>query len=408
MDRVQGEGPVSRKAGRGAFSPGLSLLIAAAVVLISGAGCLWGRAAKGPPPLPPGEEEEYYTRIDEEEPPPGSYSTEPTETAQAPASSGATGGPESTEMEAAGAPAGVESAVPEPPRGEAGTVSAPMVAPPEASAEEAPPGVSGGEQAQEVSRIPGESPPTALPRRAPPAGGKHLTHIPTEVPAWAMGKEVLVYRVEFLGMTMGYARFTFKGKVSMRGREAYHLNVRAWTSDFLSVIYPINDTIDYYLDVKTLAPLQQEFAHPEKAKDDVAIYDQENGKIVYRYKNTGEIRKQVDVPPDTYDPVSVAYYFRTRDLGAEDRPRSVYGGRKVWEISSKLLGKERIEVSGKPVDTVVIQPVIKREGQLTDKGDLRMWLTNDARHVPVRIYAKFKKIKIWTLNAELMPPREGG
>jgi hypothetical protein len=35
-------------------------------------------------------------------------------------------------------------------------------------------------------------------------------------------------------------------------------------------------------------------------------------------------------------------------------------------------------------------------------------MTNDVRHVPVRIYAKFRKIKDWTLVAELMPPREGG
>jgi hypothetical protein len=242
----------------------------------------------------------------------------------------------------------------------------------------------------------------------PPAIVKGTPAVPTDEPAWAAGKEELVYRVEFLGLTMGYARFTFKGKVSLRGRETYHLNVRAWTSDFLSVIYPINDNIDYYLDVKTLAPLRQEFTRIGKGRDDVAIYDQENGKIVYRYKNTGEIRKEVDVTPDVHDPVSAAYYFRARDLGAEERPRHVYAGRKLWQISTKLVGQERIDTSRGPVGTVVIRPVIRREGQVENKGDLRMWMTNDVRHVPVRIYAKFRKIKDWTLVAELVPPREGG
>lgn len=397
---------MSRRAGCGAFSPGFSLLIAAAVVLVSGGGCLWGKAAKGPPSSPPGEEEEYYTRI-EEETAPGSRALGPPEPATQPASPGEAGRPEPAE-EATGPLAEGKSATPESAGGDVGTVPAPMIATREVSAGGAPPGDSVEESAQEGTGSPGESPRKALPKRAPPPGGNAITRVPAEVPAWAAGKEVLVYRIEFLGMTMGYARFTFRGKVSMLGREAYHVNVRAWTSDVLSVIYPINDTIDYYLDVMTLAPLRQEYARPAKGKDDVAIYDQENGKIVYRYKHTGEIRKQVDVPPDTYDPVSVAYYFRTRDLGAEESPRHVYGGRKLWEISSRLLGKERIEVSGKPVDTVVIQPVLKLEGRLSDRGDLRMWLTNDARHVPVRIYAKFKKIRMWTLYAELMPPREGG
>jgi hypothetical protein len=377
-------------------------------LLISGAGCLWGRAAKGPTPSSPGEEEKYYSRIEDEEPAPGSLTAEPPDTAPAPASPGAGGEPDSADNEAAVASSEGEPSAPALPRDDAGTVSPPTGTPPEVAAGEAPSGEPGGEQAQDGAGLPGERALAPEPRSAPPAGGKPFTHVPSEAPAWAVGKEVLVYRVEFLGMTMGYARFTFKGKVSMRGREAYHLNVRAWTSDFLSVIYPIDDTIDYYLDVKTLAPLRQEFTRPAKGKDDVMIYDQENGKIVYRYKATGEIRKQVDVPPVTYDPVSAAYYFRARDLGAEERPRHVYGGRKLYEISTRLLGQEKIELSGRRVDTVVIQPVIKRDGHLDDKGDLRMWMTADARRVPVRIYAKFKKIRTWTLYAELMPPREGG
>jgi translation initiation factor IF-1 len=227
-------------------------------------------------------------------------------------------------------------------------------------------------------------------------------------PAWAVGKEELVYRVEFLGMTMGYARFTFKGKVAYNGKEVYHLNVRAWTSNFLSVIYPINDTIDYYLDVKTLAPLRQEYTSEVKRKDDIAFYDQEKGKIVYRYKRNGEIRKRVDVPPEVHDPVSAAFYFRTRDLGASDRPRQVYAGRKLWQISTRTLGLERIDTPGGQVDTVVIQPIITRDGNPENKGDMKMWMTNDARHVPVKIYAKFRKIRMWTLTADLVPPQEGG
>ena len=383
MDTIQGEGALSRRTSRGAPSPGFSLLIVLAILLISGAGCLGGRAAKGTLPIPPGEEEEVTTRI--EDPPEiesalGSPTTEPSETAQAPAPPVADIEPESTEMEAAPAPV---------------TVPPPTSAPPEVSAPEAPSAEPAGKRAP-------------APPRVPPAPDKAFTQPPTEVPAWAMGTEVLVYRIEFLGMAMGYARFTYKGKVSIHGRDAYHLNVRAWTTDFLSVIYPVNDTIDYYLDARTLAPLRQEYARSVREKDDVATYDQAKGKIVYRYKRTGEIRKQVDVLPETYDPVSAAYYFRARDLEAENRPRHVYGGRKLYEISAKIIGREKIEISGKPVDTVIIRPVITRDGKPDNKGDLRMWMTNDARHVPVRFYAKFKKIGEWTLHAELVPPREGG
>ena len=255
-----------------------------------------------------------------------------------------------------------------------------------------------------VSTPPAKRPKPAL---APePAAPPRREEVP--VPGWARGKEVLVYRVDFIGITMGYARFRYQGRVSIGGRTAYHLNVRAWTSGALSYIYPINDTIDYYLDTETLAPIRQEFTGRENKKDDVAIYDQDTGKIVYRYRHSGEIRKQVDTVPGIYDPVSAAYYFRWRDVGGEERARNVYAGRKVFQISARLLGTERLRTERGEVDTLVIQPVIRRDGKLENKGDMKMWISADERHVPVRLYAKFRKITDWTLVGVLMTGQGGG
>ncbi|GAB4229933.1 MAG: hypothetical protein OHK0028_04140 [Deltaproteobacteria bacterium] len=227
------------------------------------------------------------------------------------------------------------------------------------------------------------------------------------LPGWARRPEELVYRVDFIGITMGYARFRYEGKVSIGGKTAYHLNVRAWTSGALSYIYPINETIDYYLDEETLAPIRQEFTQRERDKDDVATYDQESGTITYRYRQTGKIRKRVVTVPSIYDPVSVAYYFRWRDLGSDDRPRNVYAGRKVWQISARLLGNERIRTARGEIDAIAVRPVIRKDGKVQDKGDLKIWFSGDERRVPVRLFAKFRKIKDWTLVGELMAPGAG-
>ncbi len=242
--------------------------------------------------------------------------------------------------------------------------------------------------------------PTTPPKETPDAS----------IPEWAKNPEELVYRVDFIGITMGYARFRYQGKVLIGGKPAYHLNVRAWTSGVLSFIYPINETIDYYLDTKSLAPIRQEFTQREREKDDVAFYNQETGRITYRYRESGKIRKEVDTIPSVYDPVSVAYYFRWKDLGVENRPRNMYGGRKVYQISSRILGNERIRTVHGEVDTIAVLPVIRRDGKPDNKGDLKVWFSNDARRVPVRLYAKFHKIKDWTLIGELVPPasKEGG
>jgi len=241
----------------------------------------------------------------------------------------------------------------------------------------------------------------AEPRPVPAAATKETRA--ASLPGWAKSPEELVYRVDFIGITMGYARFRYQGKVSIEGKPTYHLSVRAWTSGVLSYIFPINETIDYYLDPESLAPIRQEFTQQGKGKDDVALYDQETGRITYRYRQSGKIRKQVDTIPSVYDPVSVAYYFRWRDLGIENRPRNVYAGRKLYQISSRVLGKERIRTEHGEVDTIAVLPLIRRNGKPDNKGDLKVWFSSDERRVPVRLYAKFRKIKDWTLVGELMP-----
>lgn len=253
---------------------------------------------------------------------------------------------------------------------------------------------------------PGKTQAARKVEKAPPGTTGRYMDSP-EGPSWAREKEELVYRVEFLGLTMGYARFSLHGKMLLEGKEVYHLSVRAWTSDLLSVIYPMNDTIEYYLDAETLAPVRQEFTKSRK-EDDIAYFDQDAGTIVYRFKETGKVRKRVEALPRVYDPVSVAYYFRSRPLTEEEPSRNMYAGRKLWEVSAKPVGYERIRTDRGEFDTVLIRPVLRRNGNLEDKGDLRIWMTRDERHLPVRVYAKFKKIRTWTLVGELLPDRQGG
>ena len=296
----------------------------------------------------------------------------------------AAGGPEAGDNAAAGGPEASVPAESPPPEAKAG----PGVSPPHDDARSgSPPSAHKPKPAADTLPVPTESPRIA--HDAPP-------------PAWAKSHEELVYRVDFIGITMGYARFRYDGKVSIAGKTMYHLNVRAWTSGVLSFVYPINDTIDYYLDAETLAPIRLEFTRPEREKDDVALYDQETGKITYRYRHSGKIRKEVTTIPSVYDPVSLAYYFRWRDLGVENRPRNMYGGRKVYQISSRILGNERIRTERGEVDTIAVLPVIRRDGKPENKGDMKIWFSSDERRVPVRLYAKFRKIKDWTLVGELM------
>ena len=379
----------ARQIVNGRVGRGISTLLLLALLPVQ-AGCYReGREGTPPPPLP-GEvagDNTAPAAVTEWLPPAVTTDGAGEATAALPTGdNAAAGGPEAGDNTAVGGTEAVAPAETPPPEAKA----EPGVSPPHDGARSgSPPSAHKPKPAAETPPVPAESP--KIPHDAPP-------------PAWAKSPEELVYRVDFIGITMGYARFRYDGKVSIEGKTAYHLNVRAWTSGVLSFIYPINDTIDYYLDAETLAPIRQEFTRPEREKDDVALYDQETGKITYRYRQSGKIRKEVATIPPVYDPVSIAYYFRWRDLGAENRPRNLYGGRKLYQVSSRILGNERIQTERGEVDTIAVLPVIRRDGKPDNKGDLKIWFSNDERRVPVRLYAKFRKIKEWTLVGELMPP----
>ena len=383
----------------GRVGKGISALLLLALLLIA-AGCHWGERAGTPPPPGPEELAAAVATGGAGE----SVGTSPPDSTAIDIHSadghgwpGAEEGRDASRVSGSSAPAA--STLPEakegsdaspPPDNAARSVSSPSAF--------TPPGTAS----------PADATPSA--RRPNPAAAPHpdTTPAPKDTlgaspPEWAKSPEELVYRIDFIGITMGYARFRYQGKVSIDGKPAYHLNVRAWTSGVLSYIFPINETIDYYLDTESIAPIRQEYTKREREKDDVVLYNQETGRITYRYRQSGAIRKQVDTIPSVYDPVSVAYYFRWRDLGVENRPRNVYGGRKVYQISSRVLGHERIRTEHGEVDTIAVLPLIRRDGKPDDKGDLKIWFSSDERRVPVRLYAKFHKIKDWTLVGELMP-----
>jgi len=376
----------------GRVGKGISALLLLALLPV-GAGCHWGGLGGTPPPGPEERVGDNTAPVAVAEWLPPAVATDGAGEAAgvSAADNAAIGVPEAVAPDASPLPeAKAESGVSAPPDAGERSASSP-------SAETAPGGTS-----------PADATPSA--RRPKPAAAPHPvpTSAPKETrgaspPGWAKSPEELVYRVDFIGITMGYARFRYRGKVLIAGKPAYHLNVRAWTSGVLSYIFPINETIDYYLDAESLAPIRQEFSKRESEKDDVALYNQETGRITYRYRSSGKIRKQVDTVPSVYDPVSVAYYFRWRDLGVENRPRNVYAGRKLYQISARVLGNERIRTEHGEVDTIAVLPLIRRDGKPDDKGDLKIWFSSDERRVPVRLYAKFRKIKDWTLVGELMP-----
>ncbi|MDQ7010519.1 MAG: DUF3108 domain-containing protein [Mariprofundaceae bacterium] len=69
----------------------------------------------------------------------------------------------------------------------------------------------------------------------------------------------------------------------------------------------------------------------------------------------------------------------------------VFDSRKTYEIHVYVLGREKLRAPwGGFVDCLVVEPKLLTGGIFSSKGKIKLWLTDDARHIPLKMTAKIK------------------
>jgi len=54
----------------------------------------------------------------------------------------------------------------------------------------------------------------------------------------------------------------------------------------------------------------------------------------------------------------------------------------------KVHGREKVEVPAGKFDCVVVEPILKSEGVFKSKGSILVYLSDDARRIPVMVKSK--------------------
>lgn len=92
--------------------------------------------------------------------------------------------------------------------------------------------------------------------------------------------------------------------------------------------------------------------------------------------------------PRAEDPVSAFFRLRMMDLATTQR-FPVFSGRRVWTLEVVPHEQERLKDSALgPTDTLVVELRTAHEGDLEQRGRFLLWVTDDARRVPVRMVVK--------------------
>ena len=223
-------------------------------------------------------------------------------------------------------------------------------------------------------------------------------------PPFANG-ELLVYRIAWMGIPAGHATMAVRPLLDRdRGnRRVYHIVSTARSNEMVSLFYPVDDRTDSYMDARGLYSLWFKLRQREgRYRSDKEIrFDQQAHRALYIHNGKAE---WFDTVPEVQDALSGLYFLRTLTL-EPGRPVTipVFDSRKNWQVEVRVLQREEVVTPAGTFRTVKVKPLLKSEGIFRRKGDVHIWLTDDARKIPVKMKSA---VKIGSITATLVEWRE--
>ena len=100
------------------------------------------------------------------------------------------------------------------------------------------------------------------------------------------------------------------------------------------------------------------------------------------------VNRQANVPACVQDSLSAIFYVASRPLVVGQQVRfPLADSMRTVTVAMKVEGKEEIKTPAGTFQTIRVQPTAD-EGIVKNRGNIWIWYTDDARHMPVQIRAR--------------------
>ena len=194
--------------------------------------------------------------------------------------------------------------------------------------------------------------------------------------------ETLDYNIAWLKITGGTARMT----IAPNGDGAYRITSVAKSSPSFSRIFKVRDEIETTVsrdDFSTLRYVKRLDEEGDKIEEVTTI---EDGLATRKRRKVRTVR----VPRPVYDPISVIYQLRTRDLAVgRVHDFDLIADGKLYTVHAKVVRKEKVQTPAGTFDCVRVEPQMI-SGGVERQEKLFIWYTDDERRIPVRIRTEVK------------------
>jgi len=236
--------------------------------------------------------------------------------------------------------------------------------------------------------------PALSPQSAPPA------------PAGALSaKGALDYIVEWRLINAGAAKLSWSA-TTVTGRPGTEIHLHLESAGLVSRLYKVND--DYTSDLSDELCVRDTHlsAHEgSRNRETVVHFDPETKKASYLERDIQTravtLAKETDIPACVHDVIGGLFLLRTLNL---EPGRSVEvpvsDGKKAVSAKITALGRESIKVPAGTFKTIRYEAFLFSNVLYRRDGHLYVWLTDDARKLPVRIQVRLQ-FAIGTITFQL-------
>jgi uncharacterized protein DUF3108 len=232
---------------------------------------------------------------------------------------------------------------------------------------------------------------TAKPKPAParPAAPAPAAKKEQAVP-FAPG-EKLTYDVSWSSyLTAGTATLSVVEKKASYGSVAYYVVAEGRPTSLLSKLYDLYYKADSLLDAYTLLPQRGSVFSKEGRRERMktTMFNQKANTATYEVKTRTVVTKEMKVPAYSQDPLGSIYVLRAIPLKAGDKfNMPICDAGESYKVQVTVAGPENVKSGIGEVSAWKVTPALPAE-QAKNARRLTLWISNDARRLPVKIQAQ--------------------
>lgn len=219
-----------------------------------------------------------------------------------------------------------------------------------------------------------------------------LLFLAVGAPCFAAPKvpEKLVYSLSWTGIPVGTATQEIVDEGEVR-----RIFSTARSNDWLASFFPVDDRTESLLEKSgdfpgTSRNFKMLFKEGSRVRDREITFNPAT-KTAHYVDRQKKQQQTIPLTDETFDIYSSFYFVRYQPL---QPGKSVYinilDSKKLHRIEIRVLRRERITVPAGEFNTLVIEPMVKPEGVFEGKRGAYIWLSDDARRIPVKAQTRVK------------------